>query len=105
MRAVAIAALIGLTSAIAYAQPEPAAPSFEVLDRGSAVEVIAHNIKAARTAILPLRQRLQVPIVGAPAAKRILPTDATVKLVELFSKMLVAVRASWFSVPVRLILG
>lgn len=84
MRALAIAAMIAVTSALAYGQ-EPA-PSFEILDRGDAVEVIAHHVKAARTAILPLRQRLQVPIAGAPAPKRITPSDPTVKLVEFDSE-------------------
>jgi flagellar biogenesis protein FliO len=59
------------------------APSFEIRDRGDAVEIIAYNIKAARTAILPVRSRLQIPIVAGPAAKRLVPGDATVKLVEL----------------------
>lgn len=59
------------------------APRFELLDRGDTVEIIAHNIKAARTAILPVRSRLEVPIVGTPQAKRITPVDHTVKLIEL----------------------
>lgn len=71
----------------APAAPVPAAPvkpvSFELVDRGDTVEVIAHNIKAARTAIFPVRSRLEVPIVGAPIARRSTPTDATVKLIEL----------------------
>ncbi|HET9620670.1 MAG TPA: flagellar biosynthetic protein FliO [Kofleriaceae bacterium] len=80
MRALALMILLS-GAAIAHAEP-----SFEVLDRGTAVEVIAHDVKAARTAILPLRQRLQVPIVGAQTAKRITPSDPTVKLVELDSE-------------------
>ena len=68
----------------APAAPAPIEPvRFELLDRGDAVEVIAHNVKAARTAISPVRQRLEVPIVGAPQAKRVTPGDATVKLIEL----------------------
>jgi flagellar biogenesis protein FliO len=59
--------------------------SFELLDRGDAVEIIAHNVKAARTAVLPLRSRLQVPIAGAPSARRLAPGDATVKLIEVGS--------------------
>ncbi|HEY0191193.1 MAG TPA: hypothetical protein VGC42_08745, partial [Kofleriaceae bacterium] len=62
------------------------APSFELIDRGDTVEVIAHNIKASRTAVLPLRSRLQIPIAGAPVAKRVTPADRTVKLVELDSE-------------------
>jgi flagellar biogenesis protein FliO len=57
--------------------------SFELVDRGDSVEVIARNIKAARTAILPVRSRLEVPIVGAPSVKRVVPTDPTVKVIEL----------------------
>lgn len=58
------------------------APAFEVIDRGSAVEVIAHNVTAAKTAITPIRSRLEIPLVGHPRADKALPTDATVKLVE-----------------------
>ena len=58
-------------------------PSFELRDRGDAVEVIAHHIKAVRTAILPMRSRLEIPIATGPAAKRVMPGDATVKLIEL----------------------
>jgi len=69
------------------AAPAPAAandaPRFELLDRGDTVEIIAHNIKAARTAILPVRSRLEVPLAGAPQAKRVTPVDHTVKLIEL----------------------
>ncbi|HSS00255.1 MAG TPA: flagellar biosynthetic protein FliO, partial [Kofleriaceae bacterium] len=71
------------------APPAPVAPApprpvtFEVIDRGDTVEVIAHNLKAARTAIFPVRSRLEVPIVGAPVVKRALPTDPTVKVIEL----------------------
>jgi flagellar biosynthesis protein FliO len=64
----------------------PAAPSFEIVDRGDAVEVIARNVKAARTAILPMRSRLEIPIVGAPFARRLIPVDPTVKIVELDSE-------------------
>lgn len=63
--------------------PAPAGPpSFQVIDRGTSVEVIAHNVTAARTGITPIRSRLEVPIVGHPRADRALPTDATVKAVE-----------------------
>ena len=87
MRASLAIAAIAVVLPVA-AQAEPAAPadklpSFEVRDRGDAVEVIAHNIKAARTAITPIRSRLQIPVVGVPLAKRVQPSDATVKLIEL----------------------
>ena len=75
----------GEPAAPAAAVPIDKSPSFEIRDRGDAVEVIAHNIKAARTAIIPIRSRLQIPLVGAPTAKRIQPGDKTVKLIELDS--------------------
>lgn len=62
------------------------APRFELIDRGDAVEVIAHHVRASRTAIFPVRSRLEVPITGAPQAHRVLPGDATVKLIELDSE-------------------
>ena len=74
----AIIALISLPAA-AFADP---APTFEVLDRGTAVEVIAHNVTMSNTAITPIRSRLEVPLVGHPRADKALPTDATVKVVE-----------------------
>ena len=77
----AIIALIAVP-ATAFAG-EPTAPSFEVLDRGTAVEVIAHNVTMANTAITPIRSRLEVPLVGHPRADKALPGDATVKVVEL----------------------
>lgn len=61
---------------------DPAPPTFEILDRGTAVEVIAHNVTAAKTAITPIRSRLEIPLVGHPRADKALPTDATVKVVE-----------------------
>src|SRR4051812_41480491 len=66
----------------APAAPDPA-PRFELIDRGDAVEVIAHHVTAARTAILPVRSRLEVAITAAPPIKRVAPVDATVKLIEL----------------------
>lgn len=74
-----LALLVLLAPAVASADP---APSFEILDRGTAVEVIAHNVTAAKTAISPIRSRLEIPLAGHPRADRALPTDATVKLVE-----------------------
>ncbi len=74
-------AIITLIALPASALADPA-PSFEVLDRGTAVEVIAHNVTMANTAITPIRSRLEVPLVGHPRADKALPTDATVKVVE-----------------------
>ncbi len=56
--------------------------SFELLDRGDSVEVIAHNVKASRTAVSPIRQRLEVTVVGRPYAAGKVPTDANVKVIE-----------------------
>jgi flagellar biogenesis protein FliO len=71
----------------APAAPAPVAPvhppSFEIVDRGDTVEVIAHGFKAARTAIVPFRSRLDIPVVAGPTAQRLLTSDPTVKLVEL----------------------
>lgn len=75
-----LALLVLLAPAVAAADPTP---SFEVLDRGNAVEVVAHGFTAAKTAITPIRSRLEVPLVGRPRADKLLPTDATVKVVEL----------------------
>jgi flagellar biogenesis protein FliO len=80
MRAILIVAALA-----APATADDAAPSFELRDRGDTVEVIAHNVKAARTAILPVRSRLEIPIVAGPLARRVVPGDPTVKLIELAS--------------------
>jgi flagellar biogenesis protein FliO len=60
----------------------PGDVSFELLDRGDAVEVIAHNVKASRTQVSPIRQRLEVTVVGRPSAPSKVPADATVKVIE-----------------------
>jgi flagellar biogenesis protein FliO len=78
---------VAAPAAAPVATPAPPAeidktPSFEIRDRGDAVEVIAHHIKAVRTAILPMRSRLEIPVAPGPAAKRVTPGDATVKLIE-----------------------
>ena len=54
-----------------------------MIDRGTAVEVIAHNVTAAKTGVLPIRSRLEVPLAGHPRAAGFAPKDATVKVVEL----------------------
>jgi len=80
MRLALIAVLtLGALPTAAFAE---SAPSFEVLDRGTAVEVIAHNVTMSSTAIMPIRSRLEVPLVGHPRADKAIATDATVKLVE-----------------------
>jgi flagellar biogenesis protein FliO len=70
--------IICALSAVAAAEP-----SFEVKDRGDAVEVIAHDLAASRTAIAPLRERLEIPLLARPSLPRLVPGDATVRLVEI----------------------
>jgi flagellar biogenesis protein FliO len=79
MTKLALAALL-VWPALAVAAPDP---SFEIVDRGDAIEVIAHNIKAARTAISPTRSRLEVELVGSPFAKPFSSNDKGVKVIEL----------------------
>lgn len=63
---------------------DDAAPTtFQVIDRGTSVEVIAHNATASRTGVVPIRSRLEVPLAGHPRAAGIAPKDPTVKVVEL----------------------
>ena len=59
-------------------------PTFEILDRGEAVEVIAHDLKAARTAITPTRQRLEIELAGMPNVPSLSPpSGGIVKVIEL----------------------
>ncbi|CAN5919302.1 hypothetical protein BH11MYX2_BH11MYX2_13470 [soil metagenome] len=55
----------------------------EVLDRGNAVEVIAHDMKALKTDLTTVRSRLEVPVVGSPEMQGTFSNDKTVKLIEL----------------------
>jgi LPXTG-motif cell wall-anchored protein len=55
------------------AAPAGAEPTLEVIDRGTALEVIAKDVKALRTAVNPTRQRLEVDLVGYPRAKSLSP--------------------------------
>ena len=72
-------ALLALLAAPSVAFAE----DFQVLDRGTSVEVIAHGVTAARTGVMPIRSRLEVPLVGHPRLTGLAPKDATVKVVEL----------------------
>jgi len=77
MRRTVIAVLV-LWSSIAAA-----APTFEILDRDTAIEVVAHDIKAARTAITPTRQRLEVELAGMPMGPGLTPpSGGVVKVIE-----------------------
>ena len=77
---IAILSVVLATATVAHAETPP---TFEILDRGDAVEVVAHGMKATRTAIAPIRSRLEIPIAGSPNAPRIFTKDATVKQIEL----------------------
>lgn len=69
------------STTVAIADP---APRFEVLDRGSAVEIIARDIQATATTLRPVRERLEVPIAATDSIPKLSATgDKLVKLVEL----------------------
>lgn len=61
-----------------------AAPRFEILDRGDAVEIIAFDTTALSTEIRPVRSRLEVPVAPGAALPKLVPgDDKTVKVVEV----------------------
>ncbi len=69
------------STTVAVADP---ASRFEVLDRGSAVEIIARDIQATATTLRPVRERLEVPITATDSIPKLSATgDKLVKLVEL----------------------
>ncbi len=70
--------LVMISGGVAAAEPH-----FEVIDRGTAVEVIAHEVKASRTAVNPARSRLEIDLVGFPKINALIPTDKSVKVIEL----------------------
>ena len=72
--------LIGLLSVAGTAAADS---KIEVLDRGNAVEVIAHDMKAMKTDLATVRSRLEVPVVGSPEVQGTYSNDKTVKLIEL----------------------
>jgi len=84
-RVLVLAAL--LAPAIAHAGPTVPA-TFEVIDRGDAVEVVAHNVKATHTAINPVRSRLEVSVASIPYTAAIAPKDVTVREVEFENQSL-----------------
>ncbi|MFN0251411.1 MAG: flagellar biosynthetic protein FliO [Kofleriaceae bacterium] len=70
-------------------------PRFEILDRGDAVEIIAHDVKAAKTSISPIRSRLEIPLVGTNNIPKLVPAgDKTIKVIELdgHSKQVLSVK-------------
>lgn len=73
------ALIVGLMLVAAAAQ---AAPSFEVIDRGDAIEVVAKDTKAESTTVTTTRERIEVSVAGYPRAPKIAPHDQFVKEVE-----------------------
>ena len=57
--------------------------SFQVVDHGDQVEVIAHNLAMKSGTISSVRSRLEVPLTGTPSATRQFMQDSTVMQVEL----------------------
>ncbi|HEY4179825.1 MAG TPA: flagellar biosynthetic protein FliO [Kofleriaceae bacterium] len=72
--------LVGLLAAAGTAAADS---KVEVLDRGNAVEVIAHDMKALKTDINTVRSRLEVPVSGGTLTQGQYSNDKTVKLIEL----------------------
>ena len=62
MRIASSLVLICLTAGAAAADSK-----IDVLDRGDAVEVIAHDMKALKTDIATVRSRLEIPVAGTSA--------------------------------------
>src|SRR5580704_77356 len=57
--------------------------TFQVVDHGDAVEVIAHNLAMKNANVSPIRSRLEIPITGSPIASKQVMQDSTVLQVEL----------------------
>lgn len=71
--------IVGLTLVASVAQ---AAPGFEVIDRGDAIEVVAKDTRATSTTVTTTRERIEVSVAGYPRAPKISPHDQFVKEVE-----------------------
>ena len=57
--------------------------TFQVVDHGDSVEVIAHNLALKNANVSPIRSRLEVPVTGTPIAGKQMMQDSTVLQVEL----------------------
>lgn len=77
MKSLAVLVIL-CSSTVAMAEPR-----FEIIDRGSAIEVIAHDVRATRTAVNPTRSRLEVEVAGYPKIAPLASTNAAVKVVEM----------------------
>ena len=84
MRAsVVLAGAVFVVVAPALAAADPA-PWIDIRDRGDFAEVIAHNVKSTKTAITPIRQRLEIPLAGTIVVRRVVPTgDPTIVVAEV----------------------
>jgi hypothetical protein len=83
-RLAALAALVLVGLLAGRPRLAAASPLIEVIDHGAAVEVIARGVTAKRPRLGSLRQRLEVPLVGASTLARTTPKgDATVLFAEI----------------------
>jgi hypothetical protein len=84
MRAsVVLAGAVFVVVAPALAAADPA-PWIDIRDRGDFAEVIAHNVRSTKTAITPIRQRLEIPLAGTIVVHRVVPTgDPTIVVAEV----------------------
>lgn len=71
-----------------------ASPSIEVVDHGTTVEVIGHEISAANFNVMAVRSRLQIQLLGNPQVPKIFPPDKTIRQIEIAD----GATARWLSV-------
>jgi flagellar biogenesis protein FliO len=74
---------IALLAPFVLASTAAADPAFELVERDGAIEIIAHDMTATSTKIVPIRSRLELPLDGKPVVPALHPKDATVIAVEL----------------------
>jgi flagellar biogenesis protein FliO len=65
-----------------------AEPRIETLDRGDAVEIVAHGVTAVNTNLIPVRSRLEIAVANKPAPINVPSSDKTVVISELDNKTL-----------------
>jgi flagellar biogenesis protein FliO len=75
--------ILGLLPVVAFADPR-----IETLDRGDAVEIIAHDVTAANTTLIPVRSRLEIAVANKPAPINVPSSDKTIVISELDNKTL-----------------
>jgi flagellar biogenesis protein FliO len=77
------ALVLSLLPVLAFAEPR-----IETLDRGNAVEIIAHDVTAANMNLIPVRSRLEIQIANKPAPINVPSSDATIVISELDTRTL-----------------